>query len=99
MHETRLVLVLSNTGQWEDKTEEIAAYVADPAKGEVRIKYRANPVREYRYRHDRVRMLVATATLNPLEVQLRVDGRLLAGADAIIKFPNFYLVIEQGVRT
>ncbi len=99
MHETRLVLVLSNTGQWEDKTEEVAAYVADPAKGEIRIKYRANPVREYRYRQDRVRMLVATATLNPVEVQLRVDGRLLSGADAIIKFPNFYLVIAQGVRS
>jgi RecA/RadA recombinase len=46
-----------------------------------------------------VQSLVAIATLNPVEVQLRVDGRLLSGADSIVRFPNYYLVIARGVRT
>lgn len=99
MDETRLVLVLSNTGQWEDKTDEVVACIAEPATGQVRISYKANPEREYPYRQERVRLLVATATLNPVEVQLRIDGRLLSGADSIVKFPDFYLVIARGVRT
>jgi AAA domain len=95
MDETRLVLVLSNTGQWEDKTAEVAACIADPPNGQVAISFRDNPERAYSYRQDRVCLLVATARLNPVEVQLRVDGRLLSGVDSIIKFPNFYLVIAR----
>lgn len=98
MDETRLVLVLNEAGQWEDKTGDVAACMADPASGQVRISYKTNPKREYSYRQERVRLLVATATLNPVEVQLRVGGRLLSGADSIIKFPDFYLVIARGVR-
>ena len=99
MDETRLVLVLSNTEQWVDKTDEVLSCIAEPGTGQVRISYKANPEREYRYRQERVRVLAATASLNPAEVQLRVNGRLLPAPDSILKFPKFYVVIAKGVRT
>lgn len=98
MDETHLVLVLSNAGQWEDKTDEVFACIAEPGNGQIRITYKANPEREYSYRQERVRLLAATASLNPADVQLRVSGRLLPAPDSILKFPNFYLVIARGVR-
>ncbi len=54
MDETRLVLVLSNTEQWEDKTDEVFSCIAEPGTGQVRISYKANPEREYRYRQEGV---------------------------------------------
>lgn len=98
MDETRLVLVLNRAGQWEDKSPDIAACVSDTASGQVRISYKAHPKRLYPYRQERVRLLAATETLNPAEVQLRVGGRLLPRADSIIKFPGFYLVLARGGR-
>jgi RecA/RadA recombinase len=99
MDETRLVLVLNKAGKWEDKTGEVAACIADPTSGQVRISYKINPKHEYSYRQERVRLLAATAALNPVEVQLRVGGQLLSGADSIFKFPDFYLVMARGART
>jgi len=99
MDEARLVLVMNRAGQWEDKSGDVAAYVADPANGQVRISYKAHPKRWYTYLQERVRLLVQTATLNPVEVQLRAGGRLLSGVDSIIKFPDFYVVVARGART
>lgn len=99
MDETRLVLVLSNTEQWEDKTDEVYSCIAEPGTGQVRISYKANPEREYRYRQERVQLLAATASLNPADVQIRVNGRLLPAPDSILKFPKFYVGIANGVRT
>ncbi len=99
MNDVRLILVLSSTGQWEDKTDDIAACVAERATGQIRIKYKANPEHEYPYRQERVRLLSAIATLNPVEVQLRIVGRLLSGVDSIVRFPNHYVVVASGVRT
>lgn len=96
--ERPLILVLSPTGQWEDKTEDIADFIPDPSKGLIRIRYKGNH-KEYPYRQERVRQLAATATLNPAEVQLRVGGRLLSGVDSITKYPGFYLVKASGHRT
>lgn len=99
MNETSLVLVLSQTGEWEDKTPEVATCTAEPASRQVKISYKLNPTREYSYGQERVRLLEATGTLDPAEVQLRVSGRLHSRADSIVKFSDFYLVVEQGVRT
>lgn len=99
MHETRLVLVLNPAGQWEDKTREVAICAAEPASGQVRISYKTKPAQEYLYRHERVRLLAATGTLNPAEVQLRISGRLHSDTDSITTFPGFYLVVANGVRT
>lgn len=98
MDETRLVLVLNQAGQWEDKTPEVAVCIADPQSERVRISYARNPGREYIYRQERVRVLAATATLDPAQVQLRVGGRLLSGVGAVVKFPGFYLVVARGAR-
>lgn len=97
-NENSLVLVQSTTGQWEDKTEEIAEYIPDPSRGQVKIRYKSSP-KEYSYRQERVRLLVATAVLNPAEVQLRISGRLLSSVDSITKYPGFYLVKASGRRT
>ncbi|ADI37779.1 AAA domain-containing protein [Waddlia chondrophila] len=91
MDEKSLVLVQNSANQWEDKTEEIIEYIVDPIEGCVKILYKGNS-RKYTYRQGRVRLLAATAVLNPSEVQLRVGGRLLPKADMIIKYPGFYLV-------
>ena len=98
MDEARLVLVLNRAGQWEDKSSDIAGCVADPAGGQVNISYKAHPKRWYPYRQERVRLLAATGTLDPAEVQLRVGGRLISRVDSIVKFPGFYLVLAQGTR-
>lgn len=98
MDDARVVLVLNKQELWEDQTEKVAACVAEPASGQVKISYKSNPERAYLYRRERVRILAATATLNPAEVQLRIGGRLLSGVDAIIKFPGFYLVKKRGAR-
>ena len=79
------------------KTEEIAEYLSDPSSGQVTLRYRSSP-KEYSYRHERVRLLVATAVLNPVEVQLRIGGRLLTGVDSITEYPGFYLVRASGRR-
>lgn len=99
MDEDHLVLVLNKAGQWEDKSEDVADCVADSAKGLIRIRYRTAPGRWYSYRQERVRVLVATARLDPAEVRLRVRGRLLASVETITRFPDFYLVTARGVRT
>src|SRR5262245_26611148 len=99
MDKARLVLVMNRDGQWEDKTCDVAACKPDPASGQVRISYNNHPERWYPYRQERVRLLAATARLNPVEVQLRVGGRLLSGVDSITKFPDFYLVVARGART
>lgn len=98
LNEKSLVLVQSNTEQWEDKTEEIAEYIPDLSRGQVKIRYKSSP-KEYSYRQERVRLLVATVVLNPIEVQLRIGGRLLSGVDSITKYPGFYLVKASGRRT
>ena len=99
MNDTRLVLVMNQAGQWEDKTREVATCADDPSSGQVRISYKTTPTREYSYGQGRVRLLAATGTLNPVDVQLRVGGRLHSCVDSITKFPDFYLVVAQGVRT
>jgi RecA/RadA recombinase len=98
MDAVRLILILSNAGIWEDKTEEVAAWTADPGNGFIRVTYKANPGREYPFRFERFRCFSSAATLNPIEVQLRVDGRLLSAVDSIAKFPGYYLVVARGVR-
>lgn len=98
MDDPRLVLVLNKEERWEDQTENVATCIADPATERVKISYKSNPRQEYLYRRERVRLLAATATLNPADVQLRVSGRLLSGVDTIIKFPGFYLVKARGAR-
>lgn len=92
-----LILVQSTTGQWEDKTEEISEYVPDPSTGQVKIRYKGS-AKDYFYRQERVRLLAATAVLNPAEVQLRIGGRLLPNVDSITKYPGFYLVKTSGRR-
>lgn len=92
-----LVLIQSTTGQWEEKTEEIAEYIPDPSRGQAKIRYKGSP-KEYFYRQERVRLLIATAVLNPVEVQLRIGGRLLTSVDSITKYPGFYLVRASGRR-
>lgn len=96
-NEKSLVLIQSTTGQWEDKTEDIAEYIPEPSSGQVKIRYKGGP-KEYSYRQERVRLLIATAVLNPVEVQLRIGGRLLTGVDSIAKYPGFYLVRASGRR-
>ncbi len=98
LNEKSLVLVQSTSEQWEDKTEDIAEYITDPSRGQVRIRFKGS-AKEYPYRQERVRLLVATANLNPAEVQLRIGGRLLSGVDSITKYPGFYLVKAGGRRT
>lgn len=56
MDDARLILGLNNTGQWEDKTDDVSACIAEPGKGQVRITYKTNPEHEYPYRHERVRL-------------------------------------------
>ena len=99
MDDARIVLVLNKEERWEDQTENVATCMDDPASGRVKISYKSNPEHEYLYRRERVRLLAATATLNPAEVQLRIGGRLLSGVDTIIKLPGFYLVKARGART
>jgi len=99
MDEARLVLVMSRDGQWDDKTADVAACKPGPANGQISISYKSHPQRWYSYRQERVRLLAATATLNPAEVQLRVGGRLLLGVDSVAKFPDFYVVMARGART
>lgn len=98
MNGVPLVLVLNNSGQWEDKTADIAAYNPESASGQVKICYKSNPNREYNYRQERVRLLNAIAALNPAEVQLRVKRQLLSNVDSIIKYPDFYVVTARGRR-
>ena len=93
-----LVLVLNNSGQWEDKTKDVAEYLTDPASGLIKISYKSNPERWYQYRQERVSLLIATAILSPAEVQLRVRGRLLSDVESIIKYPGYYVVTELGRR-
>lgn len=97
MNKPVLVLIQSNTGLWEDKTETIAERIADPAKGQVTIRYRGNP-KEYIYRQERVCTLAATSVLNPATVQLRKDGRLISGVDSITKYPGYWLIKAAGKR-
>ena len=98
MNGAPLVLVLNNSGQWEDKTKDVAEYMADSARGQMRISYKSNPGRWYQYRQERVRLLNATATVNPADVQLRVGRQLLSGVSSIVKYPGFYVVTERGKR-
>lgn len=93
-----LVLVLNNSGQWEDKTKDVAEYLTDPASGQIKISYKSNPERWYQYRQERVSLLIAIAILSPAEVQLRVRGRLLSDMDSIIKYPGYYVVTVLGRR-
>ena len=93
-----LVLVLDNSGKWEDKTNDVAECIADPASGQIKISYKSNPERWYLYRQERVCLLVATAKLSPAEVQLRVRGRLLSDVDSIIKYPGYYVVTVRDRR-
>jgi len=55
-----LVLVLNNSGQWEDKTSDVAECIADPGSGQIKISYKRNPEHWYPYRQERVSLLVAT---------------------------------------
>lgn len=98
MDQTRLVLVCNNSGQWEDKTEEIGEFVADRVTKMVKVCYKSNPARWYSYRQERVRLLDATATLNPAEVQIRIGKRLLPQVDSIIQYPGYFLVRAPGYR-
>jgi hypothetical protein len=98
LNKKSLVLIQSTTEQWEDKTEEISEYIPDPSGGQVTISYRSSP-KKYLYRQERVRLLDAIEDLNPIEVQLRIGGRLLSGVDSITKYPGFYLVKASGRRT
>ena len=98
MDDARIVLVLNKEERWEDQTENVATCMDDPASGWVKISYKSNAEHEYLYRRERVRLLAATATLNPAAVQLRVGGRLLSRVDTIIKLPGFYLVKARGAR-
>lgn len=98
MGKDQLVLVLNNSGQWEDKTEEVARFITDSASGQVKISYKRNPKHEYSYRQERVRLLDATAVLNPAVVRLRVGGRLLPNVDSITQYPGYYLVTATGYR-
>lgn len=98
MGKDRLVLVLNNSGQWEDKTGEVARFITDSASGQVKISYKRNPKHEYSYRQERVRLLDATAALDPTVVRLRVGGRLLPNVDSIIQYPGYYLVSATGYR-
>lgn len=95
--EKSLVLIQSPAKQWVDKTEEISEYISDPPGGQVKIRFKGSS-KEYVYRQERVRLLVATAALNPVEVQLRISGRLLSDVDSITKYPDYYLVKSSGCR-
>lgn len=98
MGDVPLVLVLNNSGQWEDKTKDVAEYIADPTSGQVKICYKSKPECWYRYRQERVRLLNATATMDPSEVQLRVGRQLLSDVDLIIEYPGFYIVTSGSYR-
>ena len=98
MGKDRLVLVLNNSGQWEDKTGDVARCITDSASGQVKISYKRNPKHEYSYRQERVRLLDATAALDPTVVRLRVGGRLLPNVDSITQYPDYYLVTATGYR-
>ncbi len=96
--ETPLVLVLSKTGQWEDKSKEVVEYISVPANGKIKIRYRNNPEKWWSYPQERVLLLNATSTLNPTEFQIRVGRQLLANVESIIKYPGFYVVTKRDTR-
>ncbi len=98
MDKDRLILVLNNSGQWEDKTGDVARCITDSASGWIKISYKSNPKNEYSYRQERVRLLEAIAVLNPTDVRLRVGGRLLLNVDSITQYPDYYHVTASGYR-
>lgn len=99
MGKAKFVLVLSNAGQWEDKTDEIVECASDPSRGRINVRYKSNPERLFPYGEKRVRILAETETLSPDKVQLRVGGRLLSGVNAIFKTTDFYIVKTSGKST
>lgn len=100
MDKTKLVLVRSKEGNWEDKTEEIAEYLIVPDANRVEVRFKKKPEQSFSYSQERVRLLGDAITIHdPAVVQLRVKGRVLSGVDAITKYPDFYVVTSQGRRT
>ncbi|MGV1046518.1 hypothetical protein [Limnohabitans sp.] len=99
MTKNKLVLVRNKGAEWEDKTDEIAEYLVVQAAKRFEIRFKSRPDQWFSYSFERVRELTDVITThNPIEVQLRVKGRVLWGVDAIVKYPDFYIVTSQGRR-
>ncbi len=96
MGKAKFVLVMNTAGQWEDKTDEVVECATDPGRGRISVRYKSNPEHVFQYGERRVRILTEAVALNPDQVQLRVGGRLLSGADAISMAADFYIVKAGG---
>jgi RecA/RadA recombinase len=99
MNKSKPVLVRNKDGDWEDKTDDIIELLIVSATNRIEVRYKNKPNQLFLYSKDRVHQLgEAITTHNPIEVQLRVKGKVLWGVDAIVKYSDFYIVTSQGRR-
>lgn len=94
-----LILLLSNKGEWQDKTTAISKYYVNKAKKVVGIYFKNRPNRKYFFKAKNVRILSPKKFIDPSANRIRIAGRVIPNIKAIVKYADFYVIHAADKRT